>query len=211
MYKKLVIAPHADDEVLGPGGILDSETFVYFVGIDESMLPGRILSDTSSRISMEERKKEIDSVAKHFGFDYEINYDNKVNNYHPVDLINQFEELVNKVMPEMVFIPCPSYNQDHRAIYQASRTALRPHDKNFFVKKVLLYEQPHALMWNDFVFKPNYFVSIDIKRKIEGYKLHKSQVRGMRSFDMLESMAIVRGKSANSEYAEAYQIERWVE
>ena len=58
--------------------------------------------------------------------------------------------------------------------------------------------------------KPNYFVPIDIDRKIDAYRLMSSQVRSFRSPEILRSMAFLRGKQSNNEYAEAFQIIRWV-
>ena len=65
--KKLIIAPHADDEVLGCGGILDDDSFVYFCGMDESKV-SIVELDSPHRISLEERKKEIQKVSEFLGF-----------------------------------------------------------------------------------------------------------------------------------------------
>ena len=210
--KKLIIAPHADDDVLGCGGILNSDSFVYYCGIDEFLVEKEIVEgNPENRIPLERRKQEIQDVANFLGFQYEINLDNKVNHYKETDSIKQLEELINRIKPERIFIPFSSYNQDHRAVYNAARIALRPHDKNFFVKKVLVYEQPHSIIWEDKEFNVNYFVQIDIERKIHAYKIHASQVRSMRSPEVLMAIAKIRGTQANCEYAEAFRIERWVE
>jgi len=89
--------------------------------------------------------------------------------------------------------------------------ALRPHDRNFFVKKVMVYEAAHDVIWNPKKMNLNYFVPIDIERKIKAYELHKSQVRGMRSPQLLREIAAVRGAASNCRYAEAFQILRWCE
>ena len=60
-------------------------------------------------------------------------------------------------------------------------------------------------------FKPNYFIQINIDRKVKAYKALTSQVRSFRSPEMLEQMASLRGKQSGYEYAEAYKILRWVE
>jgi hypothetical protein len=67
------------------------------------------------------------------------------------------------------------------------------------------------LFWDDGNFKPNYFVSIDIEKKIKVYTLMKSQVRSFRSPDHLKAIAKLRGGQSNYEYAESFQILRWVE
>ena len=42
--------------------------------------------------------------------------------------IAYIESAINTFRPDIVFIPNPSYNQDHQAVYDASIIALRPHD-----------------------------------------------------------------------------------
>ena len=207
--KKLIISPHVDDDVLGCGGILDKDTFVLYCGLNESDFP-----DGIKRPSLQTRIKEADLVSSFCGHDYEI-LENKVNHYKITELINDFETTINKLQPEEIFIPYPSYNQDHRTVYEAVLTALRPHDKNYFVKKVFVYEQPHVFLWDyshniNSKFNPNYYIPIDINYKIKAYKCMKTQVRSFRSPDMLESLAKLRGSQSNNEYAEAFQIIRWV-
>jgi LmbE family N-acetylglucosaminyl deacetylase len=207
MIKKLIISPHVDDDVLGCGGILDKNTFVLYCGLNES--------DIINRPTLQQRLSEAEAAANFCGFKYHI-LENKVNHYKIPNLINSIENFINEKTPLEIYVPYPSYNQDHRVAYEAALTALRPHDKNFFVKKVLIYEQPHVFLW-DFShningnFNPNYYVGIDVERKIEAYKLMKTQVRSFRSPEIIKSMAQLRGSQSNHEYAEAFQLIRWSE
>lgn len=206
--KKLIISPHVDDEVLACGGILDSDSFVYYCSIDES----KVAPDPKYRIPMEERAKESQATADFLGFSYEINTETKVNFLTVQEMITAIERIVNAVRPEMIFIPPRGgYNQDHLTVFNAAQVALRPHDKNFFVKKVLVYEGIHDVMWSHDGFHPNYFVPIDIKRKCDAYRLQKSQVRPFRSPEMLEHLAALRGAACCTPFAEAFKILRWVE
>jgi len=198
----LVIAPHIDDEVLGCGGILDENFFVLHCGVEER-----------SYVSVEERLKEIEEVKKFLGFNMKL-LKNVVNNYKVNGLISEFERIINELKPDKVYIPYPSYNQDHKVVYKASLVALRPHDKIFFVKKILIYEQPHAFFWshsNSDNFNPNYFVSIDIERKLKSYNMLKSQVRSFRSPEHVKALAVLRGGQSNCKCAEAFQVLRWIE
>jgi len=131
-------------------------------------------------------------------------------------LISDFERVLNEHKPESVYIPYPSYNQDHTAVYEAALVALRHHDINHFAKRVLIYEQPHVFLWDNTYdlnnsFKPNYFKEIDIERKLEAYSLLESQVRSFRGVDIIKQLASLRGKQANCDYAEAYKVLRWVD
>jgi len=133
MVKKLVISPHIDDEVLGCGGILDKDTFVLYCGVENRYVNGDMSISVVTRIN------ELKKVSKFLNFDFKL-LDNKVNNFQLKDLIGEFEEVISRLKPQQIYIPYPSYNQDHRIVYEASLIATRPHDINFFVKKVLVYE-----------------------------------------------------------------------
>jgi len=198
--KKLVIAPHIDDEAVGCGGILDLETYVYFCGVD-----------WYHEISQAERLAEARNVSTFFHYEYEVNTMTVVNEYDQRYFINIFQKLINEQMPDKIYIPYPSYNQDHREIYDAAMIALRPHDRNFFVKKVLVYEGMGAFQWYKPDYEVNHFVEIDIDRKIKGYEKHVSQVRGHRSSEMIRALAKLRGSQIGVPYAEAYIVKRWVE
>jgi LmbE family N-acetylglucosaminyl deacetylase len=126
-------------------------------------------------------------------------------------MIGQLEDQINAHKPERIFIPHYSYNQDHRAVYDASMVALRHHDVNWFVDQVFVYEQPHTLSWPYGNFKPNYFIGMDVTEKIRIYNIYKSQVRGHRSSSFIEVMARLRGEQAKIKFAEAFDCIRFVE
>ena len=65
------------------------------------------------------------------------------------------------------------------------------------------------ILWEEKCFKPNYFIPIDIDSKIKANNLHMSQVRSMRSVELLKVIAKIRGSQSNCEHAEAFYIERW--
>jgi LmbE family N-acetylglucosaminyl deacetylase len=201
-YRTLVIAPHCDDEVLGCGGILNNRSsdkvFVYYLGADDFHIVNR-----------QERLAEVENVARFLNFEYQVS-NNPVNNYDKKNLINEITDVINSKKPLEIFIPNPSYNQDHQEVHQACLVALRPHDKNFFVKNVFIYEVEQYLLWAASDFKPNYFEQIAIEKKIEAYKLHSSQVRSMRPPELLKNFAAINGLSSGYDYAEGFVILRMV-
>lgn len=199
MVKRLIIAPHADDEVLGCASVLDAETFVYYVGIDEF-----------HEVSREDRLREVEATARYFGFRYGWCADNVVNQYRLIDLIPTFERLINEHRPEELFLPFgEGYNQDHRTVFQAGLVASRPHDRNWFVPRVFVYEETDML-WSPSAFQPQFFVPLDLGAKLAGVQLQPSQCRGHRALDLLAAVARVRGQQAGVAHAEAFQVLRFV-
>lgn len=206
--KKLIISPHIDDEVLGCVSVLDKDAYVIYCGCDESAINFEWVKD---RPAKEDRILELKELQNKLLFSYQI-LENKVNHYKIKDLIPEFEKIINLIKPEEIYIPLPSYNQDHRIVYEAALIALRPHDINFFVKKVLVYEQVQDL-WNHngHEFKPLFFKKLNILKKIESYQILKSQVRDFRSSEMIKNLASIRGIQSNTQYAEAFEVLRWIE
>lgn len=201
----LIISPHVDDEVLGCGGILDSNHFILHCGLAEKQLHGKEF------ISRDFRVNEFKKIEASVGCSSKL-LNHPVNNYSCNNLIKDFEETINKIKPDKIYLASPSYNQDHKAAYDAALIALRPHDINFFVKKVLVYEQPQDFWVSGRPeFKPNYFIPIDINKKVNLYRKMESQVRGHRSTDHLENIAKLRGMQINVDYAEGFEILRWVD
>ena len=203
--RKMIIAPHVDDEVLGCGSILAEGCIVIHCGLAENQKHG------NSFFSQEERLKEFEEVKKETGCT-SILLSHPVNNFSCSSIIGDLEKVINEQEPDIIFIPSPSYNQDHQEVYKASIIALRPHDINHFVKKIVMYEQPQDF-WNgkDSSIQPNYFIPIDVEKKISLYQMLKSQVRMHRSPEMLRDLAKIRGHQSNVQFAEAFQIIRWVE
>ena len=142
-----------------------------------------------------------------------ISHSTRVNKLHTFPItkhIAEIENAINMFEPETLLIPFPSYNQDHRHIFEAAITASRPHDINRYVKNVLVYEQPETLQTNRIEpqFIPHVFVPIDIDQKIKLYQIYKSQIRGHRTIDDIKNLAAVRGMTCFAPYAEAFMVIR---
>ena len=204
MIENLIISPHVDDEILGCGGILSNNFFILHCGLAESQDHGEIFLSRESRI------KEFKKVKEKVGFEYEVLH-HPVNKMETHKIIKDIENIINKIKPKEIYIPSPSYNQDHKAVYDACLIALRPHDVNFFVSRVLVYEQPQDL-WESGRehFIPNTFAKIDIDKKINLYRLIKSQIRDHRSVEHLRALAKTRGAQSNFDYAEGFKTIRWI-
>lgn len=197
--KNLIFSPHVDDEVLGCFAFLNADTHVLYFGVEDR--PG---------VSKAVRIEELERSSGYLGFSWEI-LDNEVNHYQADTLITPMETLINRYRPDTVLIPEPSYNQDHRNVYDAGIVATRPHDSNWLVPKVLIFEQPHSVMWSyGAPTEPNVFQEIDIKAKLEAYQLYSSQVRGHRSPETVTALARLRGGQIGRSFAEGFRAKRIV-
>ena len=195
----LIFSPHIDDEVLGCYAWLKPGTMVLIAGVEN-----RPSIPKTTRIS------EVNAACERLGFEWQL-LDNPVNQYQSSELIAPFEAAINDLQPLTVLIPEPSYNQDHRAVYDAAIVATRPHDSNWFVNKVLIFEQPHSVMWpHSPRAEPNYFVDINIDDKLDIYALYASQIRGHRSPATVKAIAQLRGSQINAVSAEAFYVKRMV-
>ncbi len=77
-------------------------------------------------------------------------------------------------------------NKDHEVTARATFTAFR-------TKDIYSFEVPSS---QSFSFKPNYFVEIDIDKKIELLKCYKEEMYGQRSEKYVRSLCEVRGGEA---------------
>ncbi len=221
----LIISPHPDDEAIGCGGLIGkckkerAAGFIVYACVGESR---QLVTGKTTRLT---RKKEIKQIEKYSGFRTKVFYEGdefcRLDKVPQKDLIENIEDIVEKFKPNIAVIPYPtSFNQDHRALYEACIAALRPVPATLrnFVSDVLIFYEPY--FWNtaDFI-KPNAFLNLSEKIgnqnlfdfKINLYKCHKTQVREepfSRSIKNLERWAYIFGKEIGVDLAEAYHLTR---
>ena len=204
--KVLVLAPHADDGELGCGGTLsklvEQGTMVYHVvfSICEISVPDGFPKDILAT--------EVEEANRVLGVSTDLL---KVHRYpvrhfpqHRQKILENLIQIRREVAPDLVFIPSSDdIHQDHQVVCQEGLRA-------FKYTCVLGYELP----WNDLTFTSSALVHLDrrhVQKKIEALRQYESQ--GHRSYwneDLITSLARVRGIQAGTEYAEAFQVFRWV-
>ncbi len=219
----LVIAPHADDEVLACGGLLarlaDQGTAVrvQFMTVDGFHHYG-----TDGGTTYDERLDEIDQVAKLLDFDWDIAYGDRdlieqLDTVPKRDLVDLFEKRMNEFRPELVLIPSGAdYDQDHVATFETAVAALRPIAPVFgkwLVPHVLVYESPKILWWVDAIPRPEVFLDVTevIDRKLAALAAYRSQARPsphIRSPESVTALSCLRGKEIGVEHAEAFKVLR---
>jgi LmbE family N-acetylglucosaminyl deacetylase len=195
----LIFSPHIDDEILGCFSFLGPAAHVLFFGVEER-----------AEASRGQRIAELEASAGLLNFQWSL-LDHSVNRYAAADLIGPMEEAINARRPDVVLMPVPSYNQDHRAVFDAGMVATRPHDRNWRVGAVLLFEQPDSILWpHSPIPEPALFREIDVERKLAAYALYASQVRGHRSPATVKALARLRGAQISRPFAEAFHVKRLV-
>lgn len=224
----LIASPHMDDEVLGCSSfLLDNAidvSIIYTTNThpeypqvrEENLVLIHTLNEQRRRWARDQRDNS--RAAKVEPAWTRVNAINRLDLTGQAILIGEFEDAINAARPSTVLVPAPSYNQDHRAVYDAMLTACRPHDRNHFVKRVLAYEEPET--WGTLrapePFRATYFRPVDIGAKVNLYHVYASQVRAHRSDMDICALAHLRAMQAGMRgglafAAEAFEVLRWVE
>ncbi len=213
MNKILVVVAHPDDEILGCGGTIAKHVKAGDEVYTLMLAEGIISRDTRDGLS--ELNKAAKQANKYLGVKRLKMLslpDNKMDCIPLLDVVKEVEREIQRIKPEVVYTHHKGdLNIDHRITYQAVITASRPLP-GMTVKSILLFEVPSSTEWGD-EFIPNYFVEIDIKKKIEALQFYESEMREhphSRSYRAVEMLAGWRGATVGVNAAEGFVIERMI-
>ncbi|MBD5502348.1 MAG: PIG-L family deacetylase [Lachnospiraceae bacterium] len=211
----LVVSPHPDDETLGAGGTLlkckrDGHS-VYWLNVTNMKLE---YGYSSERIN--ERIAEIEAVKKSYCVDGYIDLGLEpagLNKYETGHLISLFKESLEKIKPEILFIPYKyDVHSDHRivcdVIYSCTKSFRAPYI-NAVLAMEILSETDQAPREN--AFAPNIYVDISehMERKIEIAHKYKSEIKETpfpRNEDAIRGLASYRGAASLYKYSEAFYL-----
>lgn len=209
----LVLSPHADDEILGCGGLICK---VKEAGGEVHVG----LFTYGDRIGEEsKRKNEYNAVMTHLRTNsstvfFHDQYHLKLDTLPCFDLIQCIEKQLTEISPDICALPFASFNQDHKIVYEAAIAALRSCVN--MVRYVVVYEYPQA-GWNlyDPPFVPNLYLDISdqIEKKIFCFQMYESQQKSQEyalSSSGIKALAQYRGKEISTNYAEAYILKRGI-
>ena len=154
---------------------------------------------------------------------YRLNIEaTKVDEVPLAKLIKYISDIIQKFKPNEVFIPhCSDSHSDHQKVYQAVSSSVKIF-RSPFVKKVLSYETISETGYGiiskkkKINFNPNYYVNIEnfIKKKIQIARLYKTEIKKHpfpRSIENIRSLAILRGAESNKNFAEAFELLKFIE
>lgn len=202
----LIISPHTDDGELGCGGsiakFIEGGKEVYYVALSacEKSIPDGYPKDIL--------KKEVKAATKVLGLSEKnlLLYDFEVRKFPTFrqEILDTLIEIRKDISPDIVFTTS-SYDthQDHKTVREETLRAFKE-------CTILGYEQP----WNNITFNTTAFVQLKrkhIERKILALEQYSSQF-SKRYFqrEFIISLARTRGVQINAEFAEAFEVIRWI-
>jgi len=207
--KVLVLSPHTDDAELGCGASIVKfiengyELLWVVFSVAEESLPSSLPSDTL--------KNEFLDVIRAIGLREENcnihNFKVRHLNENRQDVLEELIKIRNGFKPELVVTPSINdYHQDHQVV---ANEAVRAFKTN---ASIIGYELP----WNHVTFDTNLFIKLEkhhVEKKFELLQNYKSQFMKKRNYftqEYIFGLANVRGVQCNSDYAEAFEVIRWI-
>jgi len=222
MNNIVVFSAHPDDEVLGAGGTLlkhlnEGDNIYWIIITDISVKQGY------SSTKVEQRKSEIFNVSKKFGFKniFFLKYPTmSLSGKDLYTMIPKISKIFHEIKPETIYcVNRSDAHSDHRITFDAVMACTKSF-RHPYLKKVLLYEciseTEFAPSLPEKVFIPNYFVNISnfMNSKIEIMKIYASELDKHpfpRSIKNIKALATFRGAMAGVNYAEAFQLIKYIE
>lgn len=204
--KVLVLAPHTDDGELGCGASIHkfssegADVFYVAFSICTRSLPEHLHPMTLA--------EEVKRATELLGVRKEnlILYDYDVRHFPAIrqTILEEMVALEKQIKPDLVLMPCSTdIHQDHQTIYAEGLRAFKR-------TTILGYELP----WNNLSFTTNTFVTLNesnVQQKIKALNEYESQkTRSYLNADFIRSLAKTRGVQIAADYAEAFELIRWI-
>lgn len=203
--KRLVLAPHCDDETLGCGGLLAKYP-------DEC---GVVVCSEPDEV----RRKEFKVAQEILGYStahfLDLPDGNIGADMH--SLVGLLDEVVATYQPLELYLPFPSMHQDHVAVYEAGMRAgrLSMSEGHWFTPSLYIYDvaaydvvlYPTDLTWNVF----ESLTEEHIDRKVDALSAYSSQaVTGPHPINSVKQQAAVVGNARQVAWAEPFALKRKV-
>ena len=222
MRNIVVISAHPDDEILGVGGTLlkhkkNGDKIYWLITTNIFENQGFSKERISSRQKEIKKISEALSVEKVFMLDYPTM---SLSTSALIEMVPKISKIFTEIEPEIVYcLNRSDAHSDHRITFDAVMACT----KSFrypFIKQVLMYEciseTEFAPQLPEKVFTPNYFVDISsfLEEKMNLMKIYESELGKHpfpRSLKNIEALATFRGASVGVEYAEAFQLIKYID
>lgn len=215
MTKILVIAPHPDDAELGVGATLAKKVAEGAQATIAVVSAGALtMVHSGESISFDQRMSEQVAAAGVLGIT-DVRFLNlgvvgNLHNQTGMEFVSGLDKIMSEGWTE-VYIPLPSYNQDHTATWHGCMAATRPGKVDN--ASIFAYENPmqgHGEQvlgplvgrWYERV------TAAHLTTKIDAFEKHGSQVNGRRDTIAgsggVSALARLRGLECGTEFAEMF-------
>lgn len=204
--RALVLSPHTDDAELGMGATIallverGAEVYCHaFSNASKSL--AKNLPKNTLEIEFRNAMKILNVPDK---FVKIHNYEVRTFSYYRQQILEELFKIRNELKPNLVFLPSTKdIHQDHQVINQEGI-------RIFKTTCLLGYELP----FNNITFPTTSFFVLNKKhvdKKIEALKCYNSQsYRKYLHPEFIQSLAITRGTQIQVDYAESFEVIRWV-
>lgn len=213
----LVVAPHADDEILGVGG-----TIAKYIEEGQAVYVCVVTVGNSAMFSkkvIDKLRKETIEAHKFLGISetYFLEFPSVMLSEVPRHELNRkINEVISDLQPDMVFIPhFGDMHLDHFIVAQSVMVNVRPINNK--VLDVYSYETLSETEWNiphiANAFIPNTYINISDyldkkKTAMECFTTQLNEFPHPRSIDAIDSLAKLRGSTIGVRAAEAFCLIR---
>lgn len=222
MRKILVIAPHADDEILGCGATMakacakGDDVYVLICTNASVGAPELFSADIIKQIRTEAiEAHSVLGVKETFFLEFPAPV---LDQYPRYKMSNEISAIIKKTGVDTVYIPHRGdCHKDHAIIHECAMVACRPL-ASCTVKNVFAYETLSETEWGEpiaaefFVpVKYNTFFVEEFQKKLDAMSCFKSQLYSFpasRSLEAIEALAKYRGCTVSAERAEAFEVMR---
>lgn len=220
----LVVSPHSDDAELGLGGTMAR---ARAEGIEIHVLTAVVKGEQhgpTGYTSSHQRAAELSASLEPFGIGHSI-FQFRPEAGDPFDLclssksafVSALDSAIARLKPDTVFLPVPSFHQEHQWVYECGMAACRPTRHPSPIRSVYAYEYPAAgwgpsASWD--ASRGGVYVDITdtLDAKLRMLAAHVSQMYrnndALISYEAVKALARFRGIEAGVAQAELLHLHR---
>ena len=215
----LVIAPHADDEVIGCGGVIALAAEAGAEVTRVIMATGGIThSHLAKGATTDERMAEIEASGKALGISRTRvlfpGHDMRLEGLSMLQMVTALDSIIRSVEFDECYLPEPSHNRDHQITHDAAVAALRPNGRRLH-SWVVAYEGTALDLRASASSVGMLYVNVaaTLNKKIAALHAYRSQIRQYphpTSEEAIRRLAAMRGLECGLDHAERFRVLRVV-